>query len=202
MLRNAIASADKKPTVIVGPNESVLNQWRETLVKAGVPPGNIKNFIKTEPDFTYSGECYVLLTRYQLQSETKGLLSRSKGRDSSSPVPKSPLFPRLNNSILTQLHHLYWCSNGKERCQYRQDKETLLECTTRLLTEAMLDIPHSFQTVIIDEAHFHKNLLAYWGLGAAMIGLCADWIVPMVGCLALETVMSLLLLFSHRELIF
>ena len=54
ILRNAIAlSKDepKLPTLICSPNDAVLTQWHQTLVKAGVEPKKIYRFEAKKPEY-------------------------------------------------------------------------------------------------------------------------------------------------------
>jgi hypothetical protein len=77
---------------------------------------------------------------------------------------------------------LYRCDKGKkDNNVYRKENETLSECVTRLLQKCLGKIQPSFRTVVIDEAHFLKNLLTYWGLGAALLGIHAERVVPLTG---------------------
>ena len=74
MLRNAFVQtyADRKPTVIVGPNDSALNQWVDTLKTAGISSGQIFYFKSKYPDEqVFSGDTFVLLTKNKLMSETR-----------------------------------------------------------------------------------------------------------------------------------
>lgn len=38
-----------------------------------------------------------------------------------------------------------------------------------------------FRTIIVDEAHFLKNLCSFWGIGTALLGLNAERMVPLTG---------------------
>lgn len=117
MLRNAIADAQGKPplpTVLVSPNHAVGMQWAETLVKAGVDAGRIFQFTPKRKH-EYSGAIYILLTRYELQSEMKYLLNLAKPpprgnnhhRQSAAPLVYSPLFPHAPNQLLLKLLNQY-----------------------------------------------------------------------------------------------
>ena len=83
ILRNLIAKEQGrpgKPTILVSPNHAVSKQWAETLVKAGVPFQNVRDFVPRKGT-TYAqlwhrnSDIYLLLNRYQLQTETKHLFS-------------------------------------------------------------------------------------------------------------------------------
>ena len=83
MLRNSIAKAQglpSKPTILVSPNHAVTQQWAETLVKAGVPSTNVMEFVPKKgtglPQLWHKGsEVYLLLNRYQLQTEIRHLFA-------------------------------------------------------------------------------------------------------------------------------
>ena len=83
MLRNSIAKAQglpNKPTILVSPNHAVTTQWAETLIKAGVPSSNIKEFVPKKGTgsaqlWHKNRDIYLLLNRYQLQTETRHLLN-------------------------------------------------------------------------------------------------------------------------------
>ena len=84
MLRNAIAKAQglpNKPTVLVSPNHAVTTQWAETLVKAGVPSTDVREFVARKGSgfaqlWHKNSDIYLLLNRYQLQTETRHLFSQ------------------------------------------------------------------------------------------------------------------------------
>jgi len=74
------------------------------------------------------------------------------------------------------------CGRGvAQQNPFRRERESLPGCTTRLLRQAKENIPAVFRTVVIDEAHFLKNLNSYWGLGAGLLGLHAERVIPMSG---------------------
>ena len=186
MLRNAIVLANspqnRKPTLVVGPNEPVLRQWFETLVKAGVPVGDIDLFRSRSTFQVLDGPKFFLLTRYQLQTEMKHMITAVKDRN-SVPVPQSRLFPGADRECLFQMRSLYRIATGKAK---EQEKWKILcgrSPASRMricLQGAALRIKRAFCTVVIDEAHFLKNLFSYWGLGAGLLGLLSDRVVPMV----------------------
>lgn len=67
---------------------------------------------------------------------------------------------------------------GKASNNHKREGEGPCECATRLLHAASRHIAPAFRTVVIDEAHFLKNLLAYWGLAAGLLGLHAHRVIP------------------------
>lgn len=163
------------------PNDAVLQQWVETLIQAGVCPTRVVPFHKKIPFL--EGPIYVLLTRYQLQTATKCLLSnagKSHEQNRTQFLPKSILFPNLEQGFLLQMQNMYKCNKGKAQNKYKIFNEKTIPCTTRLMKDAAASVKHVFRTVVIDEAHFHKNLLAFWGLGAGMLSMCVERVIPMV----------------------
>lgn len=76
-------------------------------------------------------------------------------------------------------------SIGKARNNFRKRGESEADCATRILS-AFVNFGDGrkepvFRTVVIDEAHFCKNLVAYWGIGCALLGVNAERIVPLTG---------------------
>eukprot|EP00978_Attheya_sp_CCMP212_P033449 scaffold134990_cov44-Attheya_sp.AAC.2 len=69
-------------------------------------------------------------------------------------------------------------ANGKKKNKFRKDRETEGDCITRLMRFQCKTI---FCTVLIDEAHFLKNLVSYWGIGACLLGCHAERLVPLTG---------------------
>ena len=61
---------------------------------------------------------------------------------------------------------------GNEKNHWINDDELRQDCVTRLIREETRLTQH-FETVIIDESHFLRNSLAYWGMGkCSMLVLC------------------------------
>ena len=183
MLRNAIARVQGKealPTLIVSPNHAVTTQWIDHLIKAGVPKGWIVHFVPKDwkhPKFR--GHIFVLATRYQLQTEAKYVFTQVKSN--MAACPSSPLFPNASKSLLLKLKNQYLADRGKARDDFRLGGESRSTCITRLMERSQKEIDTCFRTVVIDEAHFLKNLVAYWGLAAGLLGLHTNRMIPMSG---------------------
>jgi hypothetical protein len=92
------------PTLVVGPNDAVLLQWEETLLKAGVSPSRI-HYFRPKRGLRLEGDIFVLLTRYKLQTEVKNLLQKVKM--SNNERPTSPLFPNAPKLLLHKLKNQY-----------------------------------------------------------------------------------------------
>lgn len=90
------------PSLVVGPNDAVLLQWEETLVKAGVGPSRIQHFKQST---RLEGDIFVLLTRYQLQTEVRALLRKVNMRNNEQPT--SPLFSNAPKALLHKLKNQY-----------------------------------------------------------------------------------------------
>ncbi len=70
ILANAIADAmdePKLPTLVISPNEAVQVQWKDTLLRNGVPLNKIVLFRKGGTS-GFSSDNFILLTRYTAQS--------------------------------------------------------------------------------------------------------------------------------------
>jgi hypothetical protein len=172
----------------VSPNHAVTAQWADTLIKAGVPSNHIFEFIPRKGEnkqqtWHRKNAAYLLLNRYQLQTETRYLFNQlPKGFNSRARTDrdyKSPLYPTAQKQLLCKLKNQYLSANGKEKNHDKHKNETASECVTRLLTIGNCN--KVFRTLVIDEAHFLKNLLSYWGLGTALLGLHAERVIPMTG---------------------
>jgi hypothetical protein len=143
VLRDAIARAkgdDDLPTFVVAPNDAVLAQWREHLVrgvvaaasKVHIYKGAFKSRVARYESAVARGATFVLLTRYTLQTEVQGAYDAAL--DGASLA--SPLFPRAA-ALLPDLFAQYRSAAGKAK---RGEKNTLLrkgeteaDCVRRLV---------------------------------------------------------------------
>jgi SNF2 family DNA or RNA helicase len=177
ILRNAIAEAQKKakkPTLICTPNEAVLVQWADTLIKAGVDRSKIYRFQTKKCGFL-QGDIYILCTIYDLQTECRYCFDSGKNY-------KSPLFPTTPSHLLHVLQVQYKAERGRiKKNRFRRAGESINECIRRALSKYESHCDLTFRTTILDEAHFVRNLKTFWGLAAAMIGLHSESIFPMSG---------------------
>ena len=82
--------------------------------------------------------------------------------------PKSLLFDMVPPKVIKQLRQQYLIEQGKERAPRQNKKEKKQDRVANIV--ARIQLKKVFETVIIDEAHFLRNVLAYWGLGAAALG--------------------------------
>lgn len=57
---------------------------------------------------------------------------------------------------------------GKERAPHYVKNEPKPDRVTKIVGRN--NLPKVFESVIIDECHFLRNILAYWGMGAALLG--------------------------------
>ena len=93
--------------------------------------------------------------------------------------PKSLLFDRVPPKIIKQLRQQYLVEQGKERAPRQNKKERKQDRVANIFARSQLK--KVFETVIIDEAHFLRNVLAYWGLGAAALGAQSKRIILLSG---------------------
>lgn len=181
ILRNRILAIQSKgdekvkkamPTIIVGPNDAVLEQWEETLLLSGVPVEKIKLYWKKDKTLHF-GDYFVLLTRYQVMSAMKELMHSNE----------SNLFPKVNETLLKKLQNQYDAGKGKARNKWKGKKETVSQCITRLLREGCRQWKWkiTFRTLLIDESHFLRNLEAFWGFGSALLGMFTERSVLLSG---------------------
>ena len=179
ILRNCIyaiqSESDKKirkkmPTVIIGPNRDVLDQWEESLLVSGVHVSRIKFFWALD-DKLRQGDTFILLTRYELMSEIRNMML----------TKKSNLYPQIDTMLLNMLDNQYMAGQSKARNEYRNDNETESQCVTRLLRNNAHRLRVCFRTILIDEAHFLKNLVSYWGIATALLGMVSHRSVPLSG---------------------
>lgn len=92
------------PSLIVAPNDQVLTQWRETLIKAGVSAARIRYF-KPKSSTKLEGNFFILMTRYNVQTTARTLFSKVNMRDKE--IPSSPLFPVAPKPLLHKLKNQY-----------------------------------------------------------------------------------------------
>jgi len=78
------ADEPEKPSIIVSPNDAVLKQWHETLIKAGVETDMIYRFIAKDNRLKLKGNIYVLCNRYDLQTEARHIFGQVQ-RDRAVP---------------------------------------------------------------------------------------------------------------------
>jgi SNF2 family DNA or RNA helicase len=162
IIRNAVALSQdrpRKPTLIVSPNDAVLTQWLETLLKAGVDPLKIYR-LQSKKSKPLKGDCYVLCNRYDLQVEMRFIFDQTR-KNKARPV--SPLFPHTPKELLLVLKNQYLAEKGKATNEYieKGDRITLSDCITDYLSQNAHKVAPIFETVIIDEAHFLKSLKTY-----------------------------------------
>ena len=170
ILRNAIALSQdrpKKPTLIVSPNDAVLTQWHETLLKAGVETNKIFRFVAKKAEYRLKGEIFVLCNRYDLQTEVRHMW----GDEKKKTFGPSALLPNAQRQMMLCLKNQYLAGKGKAKNEHigQGDEVSISEVITDCLGEYM-NMKRTYQTVCIDEAHFLKSLMTYWGCAAGMLG--------------------------------
>ena len=171
VLRTAAAAAMKKttkkknkqlPTLIVTPQDDVMEQWYDTLIEGGIEPARITILGEKKSDrkrrtkeSTVKKGQFILCTRYKVQSEIKKVFEYNT-TELKAYQKKSLLFPNVPKLLLKQLRNQYRSDKGKEKNEYKKNnKEPKQDCVTRLVGGRSLET--CFESVIVDEAHFHKN---------------------------------------------
>lgn len=158
---------------------------------------------------------FVLLTRYHLQSEMKRMFEYNSGELKTHK--KESFFKSVPTSLIKKLKNQYNAAKGNEKNQYSKENEPRQDCVTRLIREVEMEA--QFETVIIDESHFLRNselsssllvylsffmshllflllpriVLAFWGIGAALLGAqskrtgmlytCCCCVFPVLSCI-------------------
>jgi hypothetical protein len=191
----------KLPTLIVTPQDGVQYQWLESLVKGGVEQARITIIGEKRSDRLArvrnskerrQGGKFIICTRYKVSAGFSSwllLLASSNSNSvascqtyitselkyvfeySSTDAQKtkpSLLFQNVPRSLIKQLRQQYRIEKGLERVpHYNKNKKQ--DCVTKIV--ARTPLKKIFETVIIDEIRFLCNVLAYWGLGASVIGM-------------------------------
>lgn len=107
LIRNKWHDAHGKrrlPSLIIGPNDAVLKQWYETLIKAGVSESRIRYF-KPKSSTNLEGNIFLLMTRYNVQTVVRSLFGKVDMRNKEHPSP--PLFPTAPKMLLHKLKNQY-----------------------------------------------------------------------------------------------
>ena len=155
------------------------------------------------------GECFGrkllredLHVRYQVQAEVISSLQRE-------PFKQCELWPNLTKQVAKCLEMQRKASVGtlKGRNTFRKDSETLADAVKRCMTEALfkrdgvasLKVRPTFCTVVIDEAHFLKNPLTFWGIGASLLGCHAARVICATGCLSCKQTQNYRACVSHCD---
>ena len=138
-------------------------------------------------------QSYILCTRYNIQSEMRRLFqgiarflqTKKSERRNMEEIRRieneintdkaKTLFRKVPLLLIGKLQNQYQAGKGKTKNKFIQEKEKVQDCICRLVCKGknrnQEEVPQfTFQTIIVDEAHFCKNVLAYWGLGLALLG--------------------------------
>lgn len=135
------------PTLIVSPNVAVQDQWRDALIKGGVPFHDII-MIKKKNDIDgrkFLGQFkFVLLTRHTIQADIKELVVDNERT-------MSAIFPRSPKNVVDAMYEVY------EKKHTTLENEKPEDTITQL---ALYSNPEQtqfdFSLLIIDEAHILK----------------------------------------------
>jgi SNF2-related domain len=170
-----------------------------SLSSLGVDPTQIYQFAAKDSHQPFKGACYVLCNRYDLQTEVRHIFT-NLGHNKAKP--KTVLFPNASKQLLLVMKNQYLANQGKEMNRFKptdkEEKYNPNKLITRFLSSKHSQVEPCFRTIVIDEAHFLKSLTAYWGIGAGLIGLHAERMIPMSGtpynngCQDLATLMTMI----------
>ena len=177
-----------RPTVIVSPNDAVQVQWRDSLYNNGVLLEHIQEFEKGQRNRDFDKPIFLLLTRHRLQSEVKRVFKNLDNLSRTPDLATSVLFPYAKRDNLKLLRMQYQVENSKLRIRNtaRREGERVTDCVTRLINLCALRMKRDgkespFFTLVIDEAHFLKNITTYWGIGGALLAVHAHRRAPLTG---------------------
>jgi SNF2 family DNA or RNA helicase len=173
----------KRPSLIVTPNRAVLDQWIEALKRNGVRRNRIKTFTKGMA-INHTGNDFILMEKSKLQIEIKAIFSAII--DKKSKPDSSSLFPHITREDYRKLCTQYRAAQGKEKNIFRRNGELPDDCVRRLVEGMVIRMQQqnkeaSFRTVVIDECHFLKNQLAYWGIAGLLLSAHSERAIPMSG---------------------
>lgn len=137
---------------------------------AGVSRRRIKFFHPFDNQLL-RGDAFILITRHEIMSEMRNYMETSE----------TNLFPLVDRSLLKILKNQYMAAQSKEANHHKESDQTEAEFVTQVLCNNMRSIKTLFRTILIDEAHFLKNLVSFWGLGTGLLGTAAQRSVPISG---------------------
>lgn len=173
----------QRPSLIVTPNRAVMEQWIEALKRNGVRHNRIHKFGKGMT-IDHNRNDFIVMEKSKLQIEMRAIFN---GIVDKTFIPKSSsLFPHITREDYRKLCTQYRAAQGKERNTYRKEKELPDDCVRRLVHDMAnrMRAQHkepAFRTVVIDESHFLKNQLAYWGIAGLLLSAHAERAIPMSG---------------------
>jgi len=179
-----------------GVHPSCIEVWGESEIQSMRRQDRYFREVLNDPNHKGQTQSYILCTRYNIQSEMRKffklldtaskLLSPDSVSDRSVANARKKLEKELNDlkiqslfrnvpiPLIEKLRNQYQSDKGKAKNKYIQQKEKCQDCVARLIRTYRRNdkdlSQFSFQTIIVDEAHFCKNVLAYWGLGLALLG--------------------------------
>jgi hypothetical protein len=135
---------------------------------SGVGRDRLK-FFHQNNTLLHKGDIFILMTRHNVMSEMRRFMEDKR----------SNLFPQIDISLLKKLENQYYAAKGSVPNHYKENDENESEYVTRALKKHSLKA--LFRTLLIDEAHFLKNLVSFWGLGTALLGMASQRSVPISG---------------------
>ena len=172
-----------RTTLIVSPNKAVSQQWKAHALAVGFATEELDEFIGTRKSRAkWHGiplPRLTLTTIHVLQSECRTAFktfseAASSGRITYSP---SPLAPHLHADRAYRAHQLYLQAKGLRAPKSLPSRrggcseKNIRECMANDLRSRNLQRQKKpFLTVVVDEAHFVRNPLSFWGILTAALG--------------------------------
>jgi SNF2 family DNA or RNA helicase len=168
----------ERPCVVVTPNSAVMEQWITALIKNGVSRTRIHKFTK-DMAIRHDRNDFILMEKSKLQMELKEIFQGIKNKTFRKQT--SSLFPQATMEDFQILWVQYEAAHGRARNDYRRANEAEDDCVRRLAGEISRRFQPCFRTVVLDESHFLKNQLAYWGIAALLLTGHSERAIPMSG---------------------
>jgi len=97
---------------------------------------------------------------------------------------RSALFPKIPDHLLQTLKSIYRASKGEVQKNNEESNELSSKSLNRRLLDEIRSVPikrKAFETVVLDESHFLKNAISYWGFGASLLGMHSKRTVLLTG---------------------
>jgi hypothetical protein len=160
-----------------------MEQWIVALTRNGVRRNRIQKFTKGMA-INHDRNDFIVMEKSKLQTEIKGIFN---GITEKTFKPDySSLFPHVTMEEYRKLCTQYRAAQGKAKNIYRQEGELPDDCVRRLVEDMVMRMEAhnkeaAFRTVIIDESHFLKNQLAYWGIAGLLLSAHSERAIPMSG---------------------
>jgi len=187
------AKATKPKTLIITPNDAVSEQWKQHLLLGGVTLSDIymagKTKLKSSKDLGKKNvrvkptQTWQIMTRYYMSAKMQVLIKTARlNAVDDMKMAQSPFWPGLSKPDAKKLVNLYYAPKGrKKRGKQSKDENYIGDMLRFFKAQRKKDREATWCTVVIDEAHFLKNPLTFWGVGAGLLGCHAQRVICATG---------------------